>query len=91
MTFRANSMTYRIDPEMWDSMAAYRLKSEFEEFSSWLCSNVDGLSRNEAAVGRALLLELKELLEENNIDTSAYGYLEGAANDDDRISLFPAR
>lgn len=84
-------MTFKINPELWDALPGHSLKREFEEFASWFCSNMNDLSKNDRSAGWALLLELKGLLEERNIDTTEYSYLESAAASSAQISFFPAR
>lgn len=90
MTFRANSMTFRIDPDKWDALPSYRLKDEFEEFLNWFGFNVGGMSEKDAAAGWQLIKQLKEILENRGQNVSEYTYVESVARGDSQITLFPA-
>lgn len=72
MTFRANSMTFRIYPDKWAATPDYRLKKDFEEFIRWFGFNVDDMKKEEAAAGWRLAVEFKNLLEERGLDSDAY-------------------
>lgn len=72
MTFRANSMTFKIYPEYWDAMPDYRLKRDFEEFIRWFGFNVNDMKKEEAAAGWKLAVEFKNVLEERGLSTDAY-------------------
>lgn len=89
MVFRANSMTFKIDPELWNSLPNYRLKSEFEEFLRWFGSNVAAIDEKDASAGWLLLCQLKGVMEERGMDTTEYMHLNSAARGDAQISLFP--
>lgn len=89
ITFRANSMTFRIDPDKWEFMTNRRLKDELNEFLRWFGSNVDGMSEADADKGWALVKQLKEQLETRGIDTAEFMHLDSAAVGGGQISFFP--
>lgn len=89
MVFRANSMTFKIDPDLWNTLPNYRLKAEFEEFLRWFGSNVTAMDEKDASSGWLLLSQLKDVMEERGMDTTEYMHLDSAARGEVQISLFP--
>jgi len=65
MTFRVNSMTYRIDPSRFDILPEYRLKEEHEEFRRWYNENVHAMSQEDIKEGHHLLEQMQNLLSEH--------------------------
>lgn len=88
MTFRANSMTFKIDPNRWPAMSNYHLREEFDEFFRWFGFNVSAMNKREANDGWKLIKQLKELMEERGIDTTQYMYVDSASGSDSQISFF---
>ena len=66
MTFKVNSMTFRVDPERWDSIPAYRLKAEMDEFDRWFNENAADMKPEDAAEGCRLLAQMRETLKKRN-------------------------
>lgn len=71
MTFKANSMTFKIDPSRFPYMPTYALKAEFEEFIRWFIFNVGAMRSDEAENGWKIIADIKSILDERGIDTSA--------------------
>ena len=55
ITFRANSMTFRVDPEKWEFMTNRRLKDELDEFLRWFGYNMPGMTERDAVRGWNLI------------------------------------
>ena len=92
MTFRANSMTYRIDPSRFEFLPDYRLKEEYEEFSCWFSANASGMSRKDAAMGRLIVTQLEEILYERKQSSTGKYYIDRrtSTKSGSQLRLFPA-
>lgn len=88
ITFRANSMTFRVDPEKWEFMTNRRLKDELDEFLRWFGYNMPGMKERDAVRGWNLIAELKSILENRGVDMTEYMHVDSVANNDDQISFF---
>ena len=88
ITFRANSMTFRVDPEKWEFMTNRRLKDELDEFLRWFGYNMPGMKERDAVRGWNLIAELKSIPENRGVDMTEYMHVDSVANNDDQISFF---
>ena len=91
MTFRANSMTFRIDPTCWETMPEYKLKEDFEEFQRWYLANSYAMNAKDAAEGRKLLDKMQELLVERHNTKSGKYYvdIDSSSDSGSQLSFFP--
>lgn len=66
-------MTFKVNPEKWNSVPGYRLKAELDEFERWFTENAAFMKPEDAARGHRLLEQMKEAVSRrNDVDPDRY-------------------
>lgn len=91
MTFKVNSMTFRVNPEKWDSIPCYRLKAELDEFDRWFTENSAYMKPDVAAEGCRILDQMRETLKRRSNEGQGryYADTQTSSTSGSQLRLFP--
>lgn len=91
MTFRANSMTFKIDPARLEALPECRLREELNEFIRWFSENVNYMNPAEAAAGDQLIERMKEIAANKRMAGRYYADTRTSSDAGSQLSFFPSR